>query len=215
MPAFGGTLTFVHYRFRNDDGSESTATWKAAEDTNTTLGIRGNTLFRMRFMFSVTSGGTVNETFSLTVSHNGATAIPVTATSSYVQGAVSSNLTDAANTTNQFPLDSGFTYVTTAGVSNNTAATTGTLSIPVNDETEVEWALVAIASQLSAGDTLVFTYAGTGNALQTMSVDDPEIVSMESADFSMLTLTPTLTITSLPSSITGLASVTGLASITI
>lgn len=33
----GSTLDQTHFRWRNDDGSETTATWAAAEDTNVTI----------------------------------------------------------------------------------------------------------------------------------------------------------------------------------
>jgi len=40
------------FRFRNDDGSESAATWKANQDTNITLA--ANTAFRLRFLLKAT-----------------------------------------------------------------------------------------------------------------------------------------------------------------
>lgn len=42
------------YRFRNDDGSESTATWKAAQDTDVT-GLAKATPLRLRVLTNVTS----------------------------------------------------------------------------------------------------------------------------------------------------------------
>lgn len=41
------------YRFRNDDGSETTATWKAAQDTDITIGKGEN--FRLRVLTNVNS----------------------------------------------------------------------------------------------------------------------------------------------------------------
>ncbi len=43
-----GRLTQLHYRFRNDNGSESTATWKSNEDTDIT-GVVKNTNLRLRY----------------------------------------------------------------------------------------------------------------------------------------------------------------------
>ncbi len=40
------------FRFRNDDGSESAATWKAAQDTNITLG--ADTVARLRVLLNAT-----------------------------------------------------------------------------------------------------------------------------------------------------------------
>lgn len=52
--AEGGTISLVQegFRFRNDDGSETTATWKAAEDTGITLP-SGNTV-RLRLVIDAT-----------------------------------------------------------------------------------------------------------------------------------------------------------------
>jgi hypothetical protein len=41
------TLTQEGFRFRNDDGSETTATWAAAQDTNTTLPLATNVRLRV------------------------------------------------------------------------------------------------------------------------------------------------------------------------
>ena len=50
-----GRLQQKHFRFRNDDGSESTATWKAAEDTDIT-GQATAQNFRLRFQIEETTG---------------------------------------------------------------------------------------------------------------------------------------------------------------
>jgi len=42
------TLTQEGYRFRNDDGSESGATWKASQDTN--INLPANTAARLRIL---------------------------------------------------------------------------------------------------------------------------------------------------------------------
>jgi len=46
------TIEQEGFRFRNDDGSESAATWKANQDTNITLA--ANTAFRLRFLLKAT-----------------------------------------------------------------------------------------------------------------------------------------------------------------
>ncbi len=48
----GSPYAITHHRFRNDDGSESTATWKAAEDTNVT--VPRDTKLRLRVQVDVT-----------------------------------------------------------------------------------------------------------------------------------------------------------------
>ena len=46
------TLEQEGFRFRNDDGSESTATWKDAQDANITLA--SDTAFRLRMLINAT-----------------------------------------------------------------------------------------------------------------------------------------------------------------
>ena len=46
------TIEQEGFRFRNDDGSESAATWKANQDTNITLA--ADTAFRLRFLLKAT-----------------------------------------------------------------------------------------------------------------------------------------------------------------
>ena len=46
MPIPGNFYTQSTYRFRDDDGSETAATWLAAENTNTTITLDTN--FRVR-----------------------------------------------------------------------------------------------------------------------------------------------------------------------
>lgn len=57
------TTTQTHYRWRNDDGSETTATWKANEDTSSTVATTG-TNFRLRIQVN-TSGTLGAQSFKL------------------------------------------------------------------------------------------------------------------------------------------------------
>jgi len=50
--AAGAIIEQEGFRFRNDDGSESAATWKANQDTNITLA--ADTAFRLRFLLKAT-----------------------------------------------------------------------------------------------------------------------------------------------------------------
>lgn len=54
--AAGITLDQEGYRFRNDDGNEATATWKAAQDTNVTLA--PGSVARLRFVVNGTGDPT-------------------------------------------------------------------------------------------------------------------------------------------------------------
>lgn len=161
-----GIITVKHYRFRNDNGSESAATWKGAQDTNIVMvAPLSDTAVRLRLVIQDT-GFDVTDTYGLKVSKNGGAAANIGAASSNVKGRVSASLTDGGNTTNQLTLDTDNTYETTAGVVNATAAISHnivqTAGAPGN-ETELEWSLVLAAADLAPGNTLDFTiYAVSG-----------------------------------------------------
>lgn len=56
MGSGGGFPSFsqTHFRFRKDDGSETTATWRAAEDTNVSIAL--DEPFRLRIQIKETNG---------------------------------------------------------------------------------------------------------------------------------------------------------------
>jgi hypothetical protein len=56
------TVTQEGFRWRNDDGDEDGATWKAAQDTNTTLAVASTA--RLRTLLDTTAGDTVTPTLS-------------------------------------------------------------------------------------------------------------------------------------------------------
>lgn len=155
-------FTVKHYRFRNDDGSESTATWKGAIDTPVSVELAefATALVRLRF---VLDDSVVNYTgdLSINVSYNGGASYQVGATSAKVVAGVSANLVDAANTTEQLTLPPGDTYTVNPGVVNNTTGlTTTAVSFPsATVATEIEWCL-NLVGPFNNGDTLDFTPLG-------------------------------------------------------
>ena len=165
-------INVKHFWLRHDDGSETTATGLAAKDTVATLTLSGSDLiFRLRLALDCTGSSSSSDIFGLKYSYNGGAATTITSSTAKVQGAVSANLTNGANTTQQLgPTDAGDTYVTKPGVVNNTSALSPTaVSLSVNNETELEWALLAKAAALNNGDTLDFTFfinSGTGTPIQ-------------------------------------------------
>jgi hypothetical protein len=112
-------------------------------------------VFRLRFAFENSVQGLPASQFGVQVSHNGGSFNPVWAASSFVQGAVSTYLTDGAATTQQL-FGSGV-FTSEPAVSNNVNATTGEFgTFAVGDCTEAEWMLEVPANSVAAGDTLDF-----------------------------------------------------------
>jgi len=141
------------FRFRNDDGSETTATWSAVADTNVT--ISGDTNFRLRIAIRETAGGAANNVpFDLQYSLNSGAYALVT-TSTPVKVVTSANVTDGTATTQQ--LSSG-TFV--AGEI-DTDGTVGNTTLE-GSSTEHEWVLQLDSAQGAATSTGAALTTATG-----------------------------------------------------
>jgi len=117
--ASAGALTVSHYRWRNDDGSETTATWKAAEDTAIT-DVEKNENIRLRFSVAADGASYENRTYSLqySTSRDGSyTTLPVNATTEAFEMCSTENYTNGQATTKQIDLEA-FSYHAGACVEN-------------------------------------------------------------------------------------------------
>jgi hypothetical protein len=100
-PSFNQTS----YRFRNDDGSQTSATWKAAVNTNVTE--KPFVTFRCRFLIQQTvSNANTNLTraYKLRYSLNGGAyddVIAINGTTGQIRYSTSSNVSDGDATTQQ------------------------------------------------------------------------------------------------------------------
>jgi len=170
-------FTQTDFRFRNDDGSESTATWKAAVNTNITVDVTSGDV-KVRVRLAAQEVGTTAATFAanLFLSKNGGVYAQVGAATSSVKSVDSTNLTDNAATTQQI---TAFTFV--AGrVDDVDGTTTATASIVQNSGTEFEFMVQLVAADLANADTLDFrvyrsgvaitTYTNTGRVTITKSI---------------------------------------------
>jgi hypothetical protein len=95
----------THFRGRDDDGNETTATWKVAEDTNWTQDCDVNFRYRSKVQNSTTAINNLD--VKLQYSHNGGAFTDVTATSIVVRSSASPNLADQANLTVQLTAGTG------------------------------------------------------------------------------------------------------------
>ena len=149
-------LEQIHYRFRNDDGNEATASWAAAEDT-LLADVEKLKLQRLRFEISnigskVASGTTYRlEVSGANPASCGAAtyaAVP-TAAGSHWQITGSANLTDGAATTN---VASGLTDENTtflAGQVKDTGNETTGISLTTKQFTEIEFAIQATLNSVN------------------------------------------------------------------
>lgn len=167
------TLDQSGYRFRNDDGGETGATWIAGTNTGVTFNVTREGAFRLRLAITETAGAATTgsgTSFQIQYSLNGGTWTTPT-TSTPIQVMASSNVADGDATTQQ--ISSG-TFLTGRIDSSTDEAVSGDntqIDFAGGETTEVEYALFFDSSQLSSGDTVDFRAYdnGNGNVLSTYS----------------------------------------------
>ena len=152
---FTFTTDISDFQFRNDDGTEATATYDSTlSQSDYSLAV--DTLKRIRLVVAETNGGSANNKgFTWQYQHvegtNNWTAI--TTTSGTVK-AVSSQLVDDADTTTTMRIGSG-TFIT----DNNAQCEDGITLVPTcdwagNDEAECELSFEVISTDVADGDTI-------------------------------------------------------------
>ncbi|OHB21438.1 MAG: hypothetical protein A2939_00940 [Parcubacteria group bacterium RIFCSPLOWO2_01_FULL_48_18] len=158
-------LNQIHYRWRNDDGDERTATWAAAEDMSVT-GIGKFTTYRLRYEVVNQGSSTsyaVRYQFEYALSTEGPWSVvgPWGATSHWViwdsphivDGAATENLSDGLT-------DAGAHFV--SGQIRDQGNTTDPITLPPNSFTEIEFSVRATSTALDAA-TYHFRLTDSGN----------------------------------------------------
>ncbi len=149
IKATPANLIQIHYRWRNNDGGESAATWATASQDAKFTGFFKSGVARLRF--EVYNGGGQNSggvTYQLqvaqesTCSSGSYNAVP-TDTSGHWQIVGSAYITDGEATSNIDPglTDEAATFV--AGQLKDTGNTTGSIILNANEFTEIEFAIQA------------------------------------------------------------------------
>lgn len=139
----------AHYRWRNDDGSESAATFAASEDS---AYINFPQSVKKRIRFAISNSGWTRGTapqFKLEVASGAScsggsyAAVPVNTTSSAWMITTSTNVTDGTATTNVASglTDANNTFV--AGQVKTTGNTTAAITLTSEQFTEIEYVVVA------------------------------------------------------------------------
>lgn len=146
------------FRGRNDDGSESGASWKEAVNTNWSQLCDVN--FRVRFQINSIgdTGGT--ESLRLQFNRNGAGWVLVNTTSeegTFVRSRLSSNIADGQDTTDQ--MGSGSAFISNNNGIDEVDGQTGSATYDASPAVtnliaEVEYCLEFISGDLDNGDTI-------------------------------------------------------------
>ncbi len=171
--------TLVHYHFRNDDGSQATATSKTGgvEDTPLTA-LRQSTPFRVRMEISNEgSSTTLPLQFRLEVS---STTDMCSSTSNWIDvGATggefdmynSTNTTDGANTTDIANATGGMTnenasFLTSNGAMKDTSSQTGDITLSRDDYVDLEYSIIA-STTAREGNLYCFRVSNNGTAISS------------------------------------------------
>lgn len=176
-------LTQIHSRWRNDNGSETGATWRRLEDVSATAPIVGNNVRRIRVEISNEGPDTgAGITYRLEYGIKSTTcsaigswiAIPVTATTEDVQLFASTHFTDGAATTNISGglTDENSTFV--AGEIKDTGNQTSGITLTSSDFTEIEYA-IQVTSNATIGDEYCFRLTNAGSTTNFVYSQYPEL----------------------------------------
>ena len=146
------TVDQQHFRFRNDDGSETTATWKLALDTNYSDNVF-DTNVRLRIGLRNTGSTSVLvPMLNLHYRKNGGSWVPSGTAASDARITDSSNLTNGGATTQQ--ITSGtFTAGQTLDTSNALASS---FTLPAGNDAEFEFCVQFRDVDLATDDTVEF-----------------------------------------------------------
>lgn len=144
-PAF----TQITFRLRYDNGSESGATWRAAENTNATINVAEN--FRVRVRFDETaSRAWSNQTFTWQYQKNGSGGYASISGSTPVQYSLSDNFANGADCTTQLSGGTGTFVTDNNGMLESSAALVNSGTAGYLFETEI--CLQLDPAQMANGD---------------------------------------------------------------
>jgi hypothetical protein len=152
------------FRFRNDNGSESAATWRQSINVDDSMNLDSDVQFRLRFNIQndgntvATSSRVLDLAFEYNLNSAGWNSI--TASSSVIDSEFSSYYIDGLVDCVQ-RLGSGTFESNNNGMDENGAVSTGLITWNNADELEVETCLRVKSADTSNGDTLEIRVIGT------------------------------------------------------
>ena len=160
LPALAGgspmfNLDQSHFRFRNDDGTEITATWKQDQDVDETILV--DTIFRVRFVLDELEAVAGTDDSRLQRDLNAAGFVVVSDTSAVIQAADSADAgvndgdvtTDIIGGTGTFAAGEIMSSETTGSLETNTAT-----SYAASGHSEHEVVIQVIGADVNDADTI-------------------------------------------------------------
>ncbi len=173
------TLTQAYYRWRDDNGGETGASFAVATDTPLTSNVYIGDRRRLRFLLSNTGNGTATGyTYRLEHASTSCTTwlpVPASATTEHWQMDASGNMLDNTATTDFFPgitNPSGKTFV--AGAVKTTGNQTDAITLSSTQFTELEYSIRS-TSLVTSGTTYCFRLTNAGSITNFAYTVQPQI----------------------------------------
>ena len=167
-----GTSDQTAFRFRNDDGTEATATFSAALSTDLNAGsVTADFDFRLRIQTSCGGSSDITLVPTLYVVHNAEAEQAVTGASTRLIGYNSANVTDEGATTEQL---AGANPYTAGKMSED--GVSASMNLPNENDTEHEFTLRAVYADMAAGvNTYVIRLKNNNVAYDQYTVPDAQL----------------------------------------
>lgn len=155
--------TQAAFRGRNDDGNETTATWKATQSTNWTQAVDVNLRVRLEVQETAGCAG-ANKVWQLQYNRNSAGWVTVNGSSSVVRSSASPNLADAANLTDQLTAGTE-TFVGATGFDEvNGAAGGSSMDVAASGHAEAEFCVQVRSTDVADNDSIQLRATDNGTA---------------------------------------------------
>ena len=184
FPDASGTpnIEELHYRWRNDDGSETSATYMANMDTAVTSNVYTGDRIRLRMLLSNNGTGPSNNynyqleyaPLSGTCASSSYTAVPVTASTEPWQMGGASNVTDNTVTTDSSGITNPSSKSFHAGRLRTTSGQTGVINITQSQFSEIEYAIKS-TTNITTGQSYCFRVTNSGSATNFTYTTYPQI----------------------------------------
>lgn len=173
------------YRWRDDDGSETTATWLAAANTGYNFDVSaGNVQARLRVDISESGGANAsNQAYELQFSINGSAFTTLGTATTGVRYYDSANLTNNTDTTEQ--LNGGGTFTGTGGQCED--GIVDGFVIGANEDLEAEYTVEFVSADLSNNDVITFQILGSVDGVITATVTPTTTIIASSAVTEVIT----------------------------
>lgn len=171
----------IHYRWRNDDGSQSAATWRESQDVGDPVGLTDpleqDETIRLRFSVANIGGGSsLNYVYKLEYATSAGSCTTgigewtdvLNTEDNHWRATSSANFTNGDATTNQFVNSEGYTFVSGTMVQ-NPSATSSQISLTEGRFTEIEYAIAPTYNSATSG-TYCFRLTNDGTELDGYDV---------------------------------------------